>query len=198
MGIKKIDKPQLIKIAGDLFRERGYCNTSMADIAAACNINKASLYHHYPSKKDLTIAVLRDLHDFFKKHFFDAVYVEAISAQERLTEFTQSIEDFFKERESGCLMANLALEVGDTIPEFAAVLKAYFSDWINAIAHLLKNRYPLEQAKSLAADAVSQIQGAILLSNLYNDNSPIKRQRQHLLTLFKGGKIASTTAAVDA
>lgn len=188
MGIKKIDKSQLIETAGNLFRTRGYCNTSMADIAGACSINKASLYHHFPSKKDLTVAVLKNLHDYFKEHFFVTVYQETVPPLERLTKFTQQIEDFFLERESGCLMANLTLEVGDSIPEFAQVLKAYFNDWISAISHVLVPRYSQEQAKNLAADAVSQIQGAIMLSNLYGDYGPLKRQRLNLLSLLSGDK----------
>jgi len=36
-----------------LFAERGYASTSIADIAAACRVSKALLYHYYRDKEDL-------------------------------------------------------------------------------------------------------------------------------------------------
>lgn len=47
----------LIGEAARLFAEKGYKNTSMRDIAAAIGILPGSLYHHFPSKDDLFVAV---------------------------------------------------------------------------------------------------------------------------------------------
>ncbi len=47
----------LINEATRLFGSKGYENTSMRDIAAAVGILPGSLYHHFPSKEDLFVAV---------------------------------------------------------------------------------------------------------------------------------------------
>ena len=47
----------LIYEAAHLFADKGYKNTSMRDIAAAMGILPGSLYHHFPSKEDLFVAV---------------------------------------------------------------------------------------------------------------------------------------------
>lgn len=44
--------------AARLFRERGYAETSLRDIAAACGIKSASLYYHFASKEEIVVAVL--------------------------------------------------------------------------------------------------------------------------------------------
>lgn len=45
----------LLEIATDLFIERGFSATSMNEIAKRAGIQKASLYHHFPSKEALLI-----------------------------------------------------------------------------------------------------------------------------------------------
>jgi AcrR family transcriptional regulator len=48
---------ELTRIAARLFAERGYQGTSLADLAGALGVQKASLYHHIASKEDLLWAV---------------------------------------------------------------------------------------------------------------------------------------------
>lgn len=47
----------LVSEAARLFGSKGYENTSMRDIAAVVGILPGSLYHHFPSKEDLFVAV---------------------------------------------------------------------------------------------------------------------------------------------
>ena len=46
-------REELHRTAARLFAERGYHGTSLADLAEALGIQKASLYHHIASKEDL-------------------------------------------------------------------------------------------------------------------------------------------------
>ncbi len=51
---------QILKTADELMRDRGYSAFSYADVSEAVGIRKASIHHHFPTKSDLAIAVLRD------------------------------------------------------------------------------------------------------------------------------------------
>ncbi|MBN8193026.1 TetR/AcrR family transcriptional regulator [Bacillus sp. NTK074B] len=53
---------QLIKtVALDLFGQKGYEDTSLAEIAREVGIKKPSIYNHFRSKDDLFVEVLEDL-----------------------------------------------------------------------------------------------------------------------------------------
>src|SRR5258708_36940650 len=41
-----------------LFWEKGYGSTSVADVLQAAKVNSGSLYHFFPGKQDLLLAVL--------------------------------------------------------------------------------------------------------------------------------------------
>ena len=45
---------QLLQVATRLFREKGYHNTSMQDLADAFGVQKASLYYYIESKEEIT------------------------------------------------------------------------------------------------------------------------------------------------
>jgi AcrR family transcriptional regulator len=49
---------RILQIALSLMSQRGVDGTSMRDLAAAAGLNVASLYHYFPSKRDLLEAVL--------------------------------------------------------------------------------------------------------------------------------------------
>ncbi len=49
---------RILKIALTLMSQRGVDGTSMRDLASAADLNVASLYHYFPSKRDLLEAVL--------------------------------------------------------------------------------------------------------------------------------------------
>ena len=50
---------RILKVAEALMIERGYSAFSYADIAAAVEIKKPSIHHHFPTKADLAAAVLK-------------------------------------------------------------------------------------------------------------------------------------------
>src|SRR5581483_465484 len=52
-------REELTRTAARLFAERGYHGTSLADLAEALGIQKASLYHHIDTKEDLLWEVAR-------------------------------------------------------------------------------------------------------------------------------------------
>jgi AcrR family transcriptional regulator len=57
-------RSRILQIALTLMSQRGVDGTSMRDLAAAAGLNVASLYHYFPSKRDLLESVLVE-HGFF-------------------------------------------------------------------------------------------------------------------------------------
>lgn len=51
-------RDRILADASALFAERGFADTSMRTIAERVGVSKSTLFHHYPSKDDLLMAVL--------------------------------------------------------------------------------------------------------------------------------------------
>jgi AcrR family transcriptional regulator len=51
---------ELLRIAADLFADRGYVATTVRDIADEAGILSGSLYHHFDSKESMIDAILSD------------------------------------------------------------------------------------------------------------------------------------------
>ncbi len=50
----------ILRTAASVFAEHGYDATSMRDLATACGVSKALIYHYYPSKEVLLSDVIGD------------------------------------------------------------------------------------------------------------------------------------------
>jgi len=53
-----VSKEAILESAAQVFRQKGYHGASMADIAEAVQLQKASLYHHFASKQDILLELL--------------------------------------------------------------------------------------------------------------------------------------------
>jgi AcrR family transcriptional regulator len=73
-------REELTRIAARLFAEQGYQGTSLADLAEALGVQKASLYHHIASKEDLLWEVAWDGAEAFHAGL-DAVPAAAPAAE---------------------------------------------------------------------------------------------------------------------
>ena len=67
-----------------LMAQRGYHGTSMRDIAAAVGLQMASLYHHFASKQDLLVVIMRTAMHELTGRVSDAVEQAGPSPTDRL------------------------------------------------------------------------------------------------------------------
>lgn len=56
-------KQELVTLAIVMIARQGYDSFSFADLAHASGITKASIHHHFPTKKDLVLAVIDVIRD---------------------------------------------------------------------------------------------------------------------------------------
>ncbi len=57
---ESVPRESILAEAARLFRERGYQGTTVRDIAAAVGIQPGSLFHHFASKEQLLVEMLRE------------------------------------------------------------------------------------------------------------------------------------------
>ena len=61
-------KEQILAVALELFSIKGYEATSIAQIADAVGLRKASLYSHFASKQDILDTLVAELTEEFNRH----------------------------------------------------------------------------------------------------------------------------------
>lgn len=184
MAARKTDRDAVLDAALTLFRVKGYFNTSMQDIGQACGLLKGSIYHHFPGKKELALAALDRVIEESREKLFRPAADPALPAAERMKSLAERVERYFSERAGGCVMGNLALEVGEQIPEFQDRIRTYFADWRQALAGLLQERYGAERAREIAEDCVARAQGAIMIMGIDKNTGALKRAGRETVGLL--------------
>ena len=81
-------RDDILDAAAQVFRQKGFHGSSMADIAEAVNLQKASLYHHVSSKQEILLALLdRALEMLFEQ--IDVIAKQPLPADENLRQMVQ-------------------------------------------------------------------------------------------------------------
>lgn len=180
----KMSSEKIILRALQLFKERGYHATSMADIGKACGLLKGSIYHHFTSKEVLALAVMEHVHSYFSDNVFCHAYSEKLAPESRLRRFIKASEVYFFGSKGGCLMGNLALETVDVLPQFGAIIQRYFDEWARALMHIFQEKFSTKKAQKMARQAVADAQGAIMMMRIYHTNDYVLQANKRLLNLI--------------
>src|ERR1044072_8167623 len=131
---KAYDRAHVVRAARDLFWERGYEATSLADLERVTGLNRSSLYQEFGSKHGLFVEALRN-------------YVREI-AEPRLAGmrgpggvvdyFTSLAADLRRGGGRGCLMVNSITELGGLDPDVDVLAAGYRSRITDALAGALR------------------------------------------------------------
>jgi TetR/AcrR family transcriptional repressor of nem operon len=192
MPKQKADEQTIILEALKLFRQKSYFNTSMADIADACGLQKGSLYHYFPSKEELMKKVIKEVHEFFKTNVFAHAYDKSMQPQERLEKLFSSAEKVFLDEEKGSLLGNVGVETALMIPEFAELVRRFFTDFFHAVKTIYLHKYPEKIANELAERSVAEVEGSLMFSRVFNDHNYLKNTTKRILNrIDKNGQPAA-------
>ena len=81
-------RDDILDAAAQVIRQKGFHGASMADIAEAVKLQKASLYHHVSSKQDILLALLdRALEMLFEQ--IDVIAKQPLPADEKLRQMVR-------------------------------------------------------------------------------------------------------------
>jgi len=181
---RSLSRQKIIEKTSVLFVQQGYQRTTMSDIARVCQVKKATLYHHIPSRKIVVLEVLEQAISMCKMDHLSVVYQEEITPLERLVKLLTLSNHFFIARKGRCLIHILWYEAAEEIPEVMTLVKDYFTAWVDALTFLLRTQYSETQSKKLAENAVAQLQGAILYGSLFQNYQPLKSISEQLIGLL--------------
>lgn len=84
MTPRKTTKELIMEVAGALFMEKGFKATSTREIAESTGITQPNLYHHFKTKEEIYVAVLRDLSFEVKEELEEIVHRKHMGLVEKL------------------------------------------------------------------------------------------------------------------
>lgn len=80
--MKPIDrKTEIVTIAAQLFKEKGYSAVTMRDMAQAMNIKAASLYNHIKSKQEILVLIVIEIAEEFTNTMLQIVNSDETAIQ---------------------------------------------------------------------------------------------------------------------
>ncbi len=181
----KTSKEEVLRKVIPILRERGVSKSSMSELAKACDIEKSHFYYYFDNKEQLIKEVLATVNSYFRHNLFKVIENSSLTILQKLEKIHKLINTMFKNANSGCIMANTALETAHLDPVYKDEIRYFFEDFIAGLQILLEPNYSKEQSLALAEQMVQDLEGGILLMRIYNDhkyiNNAVSRMEKILL-----------------
>ncbi|MBA2578909.1 MAG: TetR/AcrR family transcriptional regulator [Euzebyaceae bacterium] len=105
-------REQLLEVAGEAFARHGYHGLSMEQLADAAGVSKPVLYQHFPSKRDLYLAIVRDAVAQLERRVGNAL-LGTTSNRDRVHGAISAYFDFVEDRRFRLLFATAELTDAD-------------------------------------------------------------------------------------
>ena len=168
-------REKIIGAAMDLFWSKGYNSTSIADILSRTQLNSGSLYHAFPGKQDILIAVLEAYREGLYPMLIDPAWAGVDDPIERIFALLGHYRGLIVETECsyGCPIGSLALELHEADPVVRDLLAVNFTGWTGAIETCLTDaadRLPADlDRRALAEFVLTTMEGGVMQARTHRD-----------------------------
>lgn len=180
---------RILMTAMELFWEKGFNSTSIADILSRSQVHSGSLYHFFPGKQDLLIGVLEAYRDGIEEMLLAPNWKGVDDPIERVFALLGGYRTHLVMTECsyGCPIGSIALEIHEPDPKVRELLAENFSNWSAAIEECLDaagDRLPADTDRAALAEYVLTVmEGAVMQARTYRDLGYFDRNiamlRQH-------------------
>jgi TetR/AcrR family transcriptional repressor of nem operon len=182
---------KIIEAAMELFWLKGYGSTSIADILSRSQVNSGSLFHYFPGKQDLLVAVLEAYRDGIGPMLLEPAWAGVDDPIERifalLAKYRQLIVD--TDCEYGCPIGSLALELHEADPIVRQRMAENFTNWAAAVRTCLEQapeRLPRDtDLQAIAEFVLTAMEGGVMQARTYRDVAYFDRNVSQLRAYFE-------------
>lgn len=170
-------KESLISSATSLIRKKGYSSFSYADLEKIVGIKKASIYHHFKSKEDLGVILIKTCIENTKKK-----QKELDENYKNINERLKSYSDLLTNRllEDGLPMCtSLAAEISILPPSLNNLAREYFNIHLRWIESAIKEGISTGELNNsfdtmeCAVNFLSVIQGISIINATREEQTPV-------------------------
>ena len=117
MSGRNNSRERLLDAADELMYARGYEAVSVADLCDAADARKGSFYHWWPSKRDLTLAMLDRAMERNRTRLFEPIFGQEALAIDKFRRYADALADGLAANRDksghvvGCRFGNFAVEL---------------------------------------------------------------------------------------
>lgn len=197
---------RILLAAMELFALKGYASTSVSDILSRSQANSGSLYHFFPGKQDVLIAVLEAYRDGIGAALLEPAWCGVDDPVERVFALLGSYRRALIQTDCtyGCPIGSLALELHEPDPPVRDLLAENFTAWIAAVEGCFQkaaDRFPPgTDFRVLAELTLSVMEGGVMQARTYRDvaafDRPVEQLRRHI-DLLLGDESPQTVERVQ-
>ena len=197
-------RDRLVYAALRLFAEKGYASTSVADVRQAADVHSGSLYHFFPGKQDLLLAVLDAYRHGIDPMLLQPAWQGVDDPIDKIFALLASYRRALLQTECqyGCPIGSLALELHEPDPAVRELLALNFSGWVRAVRTCLEaasDRLPANlDVDGLAEFVLTTMEGAVMQARTHRSiryfDSSVRQLRSYFDLLL--GKEASAKRSV--
>lgn len=190
MQAQRLTREKIVEAARELFWLKGYGSTSIADILSRTQLNSGSLYHFFPGKQDLLLAVLEGYREGIGPMLLEPAWAGIDDPIERVFALLARYRGLILETDCsyGCPIGSIALELHEPDESVRRLLADNFSGWVAAIESCLADageRLPADTDRHALAEFVLTImEGAVMQARTYRDVGYFDRSVSQLRAYF--------------
>jgi AcrR family transcriptional regulator len=131
---------EILEAAIILFARRGFLATTMAELAKAIRMTPGALYWHFPTKEDLLLAAIDELHQRYLNEFVDLLAEHRkLGAREQLVSFMNRTSQFLRyHREYGIFFGMVSAESAESNERVAEALREKLDIYVHVLAAIIR------------------------------------------------------------
>lgn len=168
-------RTRILMTAMELFWEKGFGSTSIADILSRSQVHSGSLYHFFPGKQDVLVGVLELYRDGIEEWLLKPNWNGVDDPLERIFALLNGyrIQLVTTDCTYGCPIGSIALEIHEPDPPVRELLAANFQNWSRAVEGCLDgaaDRLPRDTDRAALAEYVLTVmEGAVMQARTYRE-----------------------------
>lgn len=168
-------KDRMIAAARRLFREHGYFGTALSEVVTESSAPRGSLYFHFPGGKEELATEVALLHAADTIAHINRAAGTTNTAAELIAAFVGRPRDELvaSDYREGCAVAPIIIETAPASAQLTDTTRRGFQDVIATLtARLAEKGVPDDRAGQLALNAVTAMEGALIIGRVLRSPQP--------------------------
>ncbi len=178
---------RIVEKSAGVFNTRGYFGSSMSDLVHETGLEKGGIYNHFGSKEELAFEAFDYATGIMRERFRSAL-ADREGALERLFAVVDVLGGLVDDPPvaGGCPILNTAVESDDAHLPLKERAREAMTSWHRLVGSITKEGVRTGELKpgtdpyTVASVITATLEGAVMLSKLYDDPTHMRRAVDHL------------------